>query len=405
MTGAPQRWLSLVGIGEDGLDGLSPAARRLLAQAELVVGGARHLALAGPLGCETLAWPSPLTDAFPEILARRGRPVVVLASGDPFFYGIGTTLAQHVPVDEILSVPQPSSFALAASLLGWSQQDCALVTLHGRALERIIPHLRRGSKILALSWDGGTPQKLADLLVARGMGQSRLVALEAMGGPREKSREALARDWPHAHVDPLNVVAVEVHADRGAKIVPRTPGLPDDWFEHDGQITKRDIRAITLAALAPRGGELLWDVGAGSGSIAIEWLLADSSARAIAFEGNAPRAARIARNALAFGTPDLQIVEGRAPDSFAGLPQPDAIFVGGGATEPGLMKRAMEALPSGGRLVANAVTLETQALMTQLRGAHGGDLVSIQIALSEPVGRFTGLRPAMPVLQWRWEKA
>ena len=404
MSGAPARWLWLVGIGEDGLDGLSPAARGLLAQAELVVGGARHLRLAGPLGRRTLAWPSPLTDALPDIVALRGRPVVVLASGDPFFYGVGTLIAQHVPAEEILCLPQPSSFSLAASRLGWSQQDCALVTLHGRALERVIPHLLPGAKILALSWDGETPRKAAELLVARGFGSSRLVALEALGGPRENRREATAAQWPHEPVDPLNVLAIDVVADKNARMIPRSPGLPDDWFEHDGQITKRDVRAITLSALAPEGGELLWDVGAGSGSVAIEWMLADPHNRAVAIEAHATRAARIARNALALGTPDLRVVEGRAPDGLDGLPQPDAIFVGGGATATGVMDRAIAALRPGGRLVVNSVTIETQALLAKLYAAHGGELVSIQIAQVEPVGRFSGFRPAMPVVQWRGRK-
>ena len=383
MSAAPHRWLSLVGIGEDGLDGLSPAARKLLAQAELVVGGARHLELAGPLGCETLAWPSPLTDAFPAILARRGRPVVVLASGDPFFYGVGTTLCRHVAPEEIFCLPQPSSFSLAASRLNWSQQDCALVTVHGRALERLIPHLRHGAKILALSWDGETPGKAAELLMSRGFGDSRVIALEALGGPREKMREGLARDWTHEMIDPLNVLAIDVVAGAGARIIPRAPGLPDEMFENDGQITKRDVRAITLSALAPVGGELLWDIGAGSGSIAIEWMLADPQCRAIAVEANNSRAARIRRNALSLGTPDLQ---------------------GGGATVAGVMDASMGALRANGRLVVNAVTIETQALLAKMHGAHGGELVSIQIALAEKLGRFSGFRPAMQVVQWRWRK-
>ena len=404
MSGAQQRWLSLVGIGEDGLDGLSPAARKLLAQAELVVGGARHLALAGPLGCETLKWPSPMTEALPAILARRGRPVVVLASGDPFFYGVGTLIARHVAPDEIVCAPQPSSFSLAAGRLGWSLQDCALVSVHGRALERLVPHLRPGARILALSWDGETPRRVAELLTARGMGASRLVALESLGGPRENLREARACDWADTKVDPLNVIAIEPVMDGGAKIVPRAPGLPDEFFEHDGQITKRDVRAITLSALAPEGAETLWDIGAGSGSVAIEWMLCDPRNSAIAIEANAVRAARIGRNARELGTPDLRIVEDRAPEALAGLPQPDAIFIGGGATAPGAMDAAMAALRPGGRLVVNAVTIETQALLAQLHVAHGGALVSIQIAQAEPIGRYFGFRPAMPVVQWRWRK-
>ena len=405
MSAAPHRWLSLVGIGEDGLDGLSPAARAEIAQAELVIGGARHLALASPISCETLAWPSPMHDALPAILAMRGRKIVVLASGDPFFYGVGALLTRHVAADEIRCLPQPSAFSLAAGRLGWSLQDCDLVTVHGRPLERVVPHLRHGAKILALSWDGDTPSKAADLLTSRGFGESRMIALQALGGPREQVCEGAAHDWPHLKIDPLNVLAIDVVAGAGARIIPRTPGLPDDFFEHDGQITKRDIRAITLSALAPGGDELLWDIGAGSGSVAIEWMLADVRAHAIAIEANGERAARIRRNALSLGTPELQIVEGRAPDALKGLATPDAIFIGGGATASGLMDAAMGALGLGGRLVVNAVTIETQALLAKSHGAHGGELVSIQIAQAEPLGRFSGFRPAMLVVQWRWRKA
>lgn len=213
-----------------------------------------------------------------------------------------------------------------------------------------------------------------------------------------------AREWGDANVDPLNVAAIEVETEPGAKIVPHAPGLPDAWFEHDGQITKRDIRAITLSALAPQGDETLWDIGAGSGSISIEWMLADPRAKAIAVEASAARAARAGRNALALGTPDLRIVEGRAPDALAGLPTPDAVFIGGGATAPGAMEAALAALRPGGRLVANGVTLETQALLAQMHAENGGELVSIQIAHAVPVGRFSGFRPAMPVVQWRWRK-
>ncbi len=279
-----ERWLAVVGLGEDGIDGLSPAARELVAQAAFVVGGRRHLALAGDLAAETCAWPSPIEGALDLIEARRGHPVCVLASGDPFFFGVGTMLMRRFAPSEMICVPAPSAFALAAARLGWSQQDCALISLHGRPLEAIIPHLQPGAKILALSWDDATPAKLAALLAARGMGRSRLTVCEAMGGPRERISEGTAEGFALDDISALNTVALEVVADPDAKILPRAPGLPDEAFEHDGQITKRDIRAITLAALAPRRGELLWDIGAGSGSVAIEWMLADPANRAVAIE-------------------------------------------------------------------------------------------------------------------------
>jgi precorrin-6B C5,15-methyltransferase / cobalt-precorrin-6B C5,C15-methyltransferase len=314
------RWLAVVGIGEDGIDGLSPAARRLVAQAAFVVGGRRHLNLAGQLNAETFVWPSPIEDALDVIETHRGRPSCVLATGDPFFFGVGAMLMRRFAADEMICVPAPSAFGLAASRLGWSQQDCALLTLHGRPLEAIVPHLQPGARVLALSWDDATPAKLAALLAARGMGRSQLTVLEAMGSARERLRAAEARSFALDNVVALNTIALEVVADRGARVLPRAAGLPDDWFEHDGQITKREIRAVTLSQLAPRRGECLWDVGSGSGSVAIEWMLADPGNRAVAIEARHDRAARIARNALAFGVPSLSVVAGEAPQALADLP-------------------------------------------------------------------------------------
>lgn len=395
-----ERWLTLIGLGEDGLDGLSPAARRLLSQAELVVGGERHLRLVGDTPGERLAWPSPLTDAMPGIVARRGHPVCVLATGDPFFYGVGATLMRHVTPEEMLCLPAPSAFSLAAARLGWALQDCTLLSLHGRSFERVTPHLQPGARILALSWDETTPARLAGFLAERGMGGSRLTVCEAMGGPRERVRTCEAARFDLAGVDPLNTVAVEIVAGRGARVLPLACGLADEWFEHDGQLTKREIRAMTLSALAPRQGELLWDIGAGSGSVSIEWMLRHPANRAIAIEPRPDRAARAARNAAAIGTPDLQIVEGKAPAALADLPRPDAVFVGGGGTDPAVIDAAWAALPPGGRLVVNAVTLETQADLMARRTRLGGELVSVQIARADPVGPFHGWRAAMPVVQW-----
>ncbi len=392
-------WLSLIGIGEDGADALTPAARALIAQASLIAGGARHLAMVES-SAERLQWPSPLTDALPRILAQRGKPTVVLASGDPFFYGVGDLIARHVAQDEIFCVPSPSAFSLAAARLKWSQQDCALISLHGRAFERVTPHLQPRARIIALSWDETTPARLAGHFAARGMGQSRLYVLERLGGPHERIRQALACDFAYNDIAALNTIAVEVRAADDAKVIPLTPGLPDDWYEHDGQITKRDIRAVTLSALAPRSGELLWDVGAGSGSVAIEWMLADPANRAIAIERNAERAARIARNALALGVPDLDLVTQEAPQAFAGLKPPQAIFIGGGADAPTLAA-AWDALPRFGRLVVNAVTIETQALLSDAYRDKGGELAHIQISHARGIGRFHALDPAMAVTQWR----
>jgi precorrin-6Y C5,15-methyltransferase (decarboxylating) len=396
---APARWLSIIGIGEDGSDALSPAARTLIAQASLVVGGRRHLALiAGIPTGETLPWPTPPQAAFPAILARRGTPVCVVASGDPFFYGIGSVLAQEVPPDQIICLPGPTAFGLAASRLGWAVQDCALVTLHGRTLERIIPHLQPHARILTLTGDQTTPAKLANLLIRHGLGDTTITVCEALGGPRERLTSTTANTFAISPIDPLNLVALELTAASNARIIPLTPGLPDDWFEHDGQITKQDIRAATLAALAPRKGELLWDIGAGAGSIGIEWMLTDPSNRAVAIERDPARVGRIARNAADLGVPDLTIIEGLAPAALRNLPRPDAIFIGGGLSTT--IDTAWDALPSTGRMVANSITIETQAELIKRFKTLGGILKTIQITQADSIGGFTTMRPAMTVTQW-----
>ena len=395
-------WLAIIGIGEDGRDGLTPAAAARLAQAECVVGGARHLKLAAPLPMRALPWPSPIDAALPEIDALRGRAVAVLASGDPFFFGVGSLLARRFSPDEIIAFPAPSAFTLAAARLGWGLQDVACVSLHGRPLEAIIPHLQPRAKILALSWDGRTPKLLGDLLAKRGFGGSRVTALEAMGGPHERRIAFAAREAPSPPFADLNTLALDVEAEDGAFVIPRAPGLPDALFENDGQITKRAVRAITLSALAPRRGELLWDIGAGSGSVGIEWMLADAANRAIALERDAERATRIRRNALNLGVPALVVDHADAAEAMTRLPPPDAIFIGGGG--PTLFAPAFAALKPGGRLVVNAVTLQTQAALIQARARWAGELTQIAIAEAEPVGRFDGWRAAMPVVQWRTTK-
>jgi len=399
ITPAPKKWLSIIGIGEDGVAGLSPAARSLLAQAELVVGGSRHLALAGPLAAATLTWPSPIHDAIPKIAAWRGQLVCVLASGDPFFYGIGALLAAHFDPGEIECLPTPSAFSLAAARLKWSLQDCGMISLHGRELERIIPLLQPNAKILALSWDETTPSRLAQLLKDRCLGQCKITVMEAIGGGHERVRASIAEEFCIDGINPLNLVAVEVVANVPSQILPVSQGLADGWFETDGQLTKREIRSIALSSLAPRRGDLLWDVGAGSGSIAIEWLLCDPANRAIAIEKRADRASRIACNAARLGVPQLQIVTGEAPDALASLPQPQAVFIGGGANS-GVLDKAYASLPPGGRLVAHAVTLETEVLLVSKFKALGGELFRIDIARADPLGRFHGWRPARPVIQW-----
>jgi precorrin-6Y C5,15-methyltransferase (decarboxylating) len=396
---AARPWLAILGIGEDGVEGLTGPARSLLRAATLVVGGARHLALAGPLTSgERLAWPSPMSAAFPAILARRGRDVAVLASGDPYCYGVGATLANLVPPSETICVPAPSAFSLASARLGWAMQEVGTVSFCGRPLAAILPLLQPGARLLALSADASTPSAVAALLAANGFGPSVLHVLEALGGPRERIRTATASNGPPAGVGRLNLLAIEVVAGPDARVLPLSAGLPDELFEHDGQLTKREVRAVTLSALAPRAGELLWDIGCGSGSVAIEWVLRGSRTRAIAIESRPDRAARAGRNALALGAVAVEVRQGRAPDALADLPRPDAVFIGGGARDA--LEAGWAALRPAGRMVVNAVALDTQAALAGAQARLGGTLTRIAVERLDHIGSMRALRPAMPVLQW-----
>ncbi|GAB5507175.1 MAG: bifunctional cobalt-precorrin-7 (C(5))-methyltransferase/cobalt-precorrin-6B (C(15))-methyltransferase [Rhizobiaceae bacterium] len=404
VTAPATPWLSIVGIGEDGVAGLGETARGMIAGAQTVFGGKRHLELAAPLiAGEARAWPSPFDQAVAAVLALRGGSVCVLASGDPMFYGVGATLARHVPATEMQIVPAPSAFSLAAARLGWAQQSTTCVSLHGRSLALLRPHLQPGRKLLVLTSDADGPAAIADMIALLGFGPSRFIVLEALGGLRERVAETTAAAFQPRDFDPLNLVAIEVVATPDARALPLAPGLPDDWFEHDGQITKRTVRAATISTLAPGHGELLWDIGAGSGSISIEWMLRDSTLRAVAVERDAERAVRIGRNAEALGVPDLEIVTGEAPAALTDLPDPDTIFIGGGC-DAAVLDIALARLKPGGRLVVNAVTLETEALLIAAHQDHGGELLRLAVAHASPVGSLTGWRPAMPVTQWSWSK-
>jgi precorrin-6Y C5,15-methyltransferase (decarboxylating) len=402
---AQSRWLSIVGLGEDGIVGLGENARAAIAGASVVFGGRRHLELAARLITgEARPWATPFDATMHDVLALRGGKVCVLASGDPFFFGVGATLSRHVQASEIIAFPAPSAFSLAASRLGWPLQKTETVSLHGRPIDLIRPLLHPGRRILALTSDETGPAELAELLRASGFGPSQLTILESLGGPSERIRVATADGFDLADVAVLNLVAVEVKAAVGARILPLGFGLDDALFEHDGQITKREIRALTLSVLSPRRGQLLWDIGAGSGSIGIEWMLSHPSMRAIAVEAHPERAARIRRNAAAFGVPGLVLVEGQAPAALSGLLQPDAIFIGGGGSETGVLDTAIGALKPGGRLVANAVTLEMEAVLLGVHQKRGGQLVRIDVARAAAIGTMNGWKPAMPVTQWTWLK-
>jgi precorrin-6Y C5,15-methyltransferase (decarboxylating) len=396
-------WLTVVGIGEDGLDGLGAAARQAITGARVLVGGERHLALVPNVaGQQRHPWPRPFDAGC--VLAWRGTPVCVLASGDPMLFGVGATLARLVPAAEMRVLPAPSAFALAAARLGWALQDTALLSVTGRPVAAVLRHVHDGARLLVLSADGGSPAALAQALAGHGFGASRIEVLEYMGGPLEARRSGTAALWDTSRCAELNVVAIECRADADHRGWSGLAGLRDEAFQHDGQLTKRDMRAVTLAHLAPLPGELLWDVGAGSGSIGIEWMRSHPACRAIAIEAHEPRQALIARNRDALGVPGLRLVSGRAPAALEGLEAPDAIFIGGGLTVPGVPERCWDALRPGGRLVANAVTVQTEATLADLRARLGGDLVRHRQAHAEPLGRFDTWRTALPVTLWRVHK-
>ncbi|MFD5326598.1 precorrin-6y C5,15-methyltransferase (decarboxylating) subunit CbiE [Streptomyces sp. NPDC127092] len=396
--------ISVVGIGADGWDGLPENARRTLRAAQVLIGGPRQLDLlpAGDCPGERVPWPSPLRPAVPGLLAaHRGRRIAVLASGDPSFYGIARTLTEILgPGTRLDVLPHPSSVSYACARLGWPLEAVETVSLVARPLDALTAALHDGRRLLVLGEGPGTPARVAALLRERGWGGTRIRVLEQLGGPREGLLDGTAADWPYERADALHVLALDCVRDPDALRLGTTPGLPDEAYEHDGQLTKRYVRAATLAALAPAPGELLWDVGGGSGSIGIEWMRAHRTCRAVAVEKSPERAARITRNAAALGVPGLDVVTGPAPAALAGLPAPDAVFIGGGLTAPGLLDACWDALPAGGRLVANTVTLESEALLADRYRRHGGELIRLAVAAAVPVGGFTGWRQAMPVTQW-----
>jgi precorrin-6Y C5,15-methyltransferase (decarboxylating) len=393
--------LVVVGIGADGWDGLAPASRAEVERAEVLLGSARQLDLVPPsVAAARVPWPSPLSEALPGLLAEHaGRAVVVLASGDPMLSGIGTTLTRLLGHDRVRVLPAPSSVSLACARLGWAVEETEVVTLVGRPVELLHPRVQPGRRLLVLGSDGRTPARVAELLAARGYGPSLVTVLGGLGGPEEVVRSGTAATWSQP-APPLVVTAVECRADRGTAPLPTTPGLPDDAYESDGQLTKSEVRAITLARLAAVPGQLLWDVGAGAGSIGIEWMRTHPTSRAVAVEASVERAERIARNAARLGVPYLRVVHGSAPEVLSRLAPPDAVFVGGGVTTPLLLDTCWDALPSGGRLVANAVTVESEAVLAGWHARVGGELVRVAVQRAEPVGSFTGWRPAMPVTIW-----
>lgn len=393
-----QRWLSIIGIGDDGLDSLSPVAKSLIDQAQLIVGGERHLALLPPTSQQKITWAKPISDSIDLIKQYRAQAVCILASGDPLCYGVGTTILRHIPIKQITIIPAPSAFSLAASRLGWPIPDIEIVSLCGRDPHLINALLYPGARILALSADRHTPNIVAKILNQQGQGDVQITVLEHLGGSAEKIITSSAATWSEPAVAQLNMIALTCPPTMPG--ISRSPGLPDDSYCHDGQLTKREIRAVTLAALAPLPGQLLWDVGAGNGSISIEWMRSNPRNLAVAIEQNSQRRQNLAHNAATLGVPNLQIIAGQAPAVLNDLPIPDAIFIGGGLTIPDVFEKCWHHLKIGGRLVANAVTVETEQRIFQLQQQYGGDLSRIAIQHAEPIGKFLGWKASAPITQW-----
>ncbi len=394
-------WLSVIGIGDGGLDSLTPIARSALDTAEVIFGGKRHLKFLGNDPRDLQNWSSPFAESIERILAYRNQAVAVLATGNPLWYGAGSTLCKTISPEEIRFYPSPSAYALAAARMGWAIENTACLTVHGRKLENLIPSITPQAKVFILCHNGDTAAEVAAMLTSRGFGDSEMTILSHLGGADEKIRSNIANKWKDRDLPNLTTLAVRCVAEPKAQILSTTPGLPDNVFEHDGKLTKREIRATTMAALVPLPDQHLWDVGAGCGSIAIEWCRAVSRATACAVEMNHDRQSTIRSNALALGVPDLEMIAGRAPEALNSLTQPDAIFIGGGLSTKGVVDICWNALNARGRLVANAVTIEGETRLIQAQESYGGELVRFAISRAEAVGSFQGWRPMMPVTQWR----
>ena len=380
------------------MEGLVPATRATVEAAEIIIGGDRHHALTDNITAERLAWPHPFDALISTIEGLRGRRVVILATGDPLWFSVGARIGRALDPSEIIYHPQLSAFQLAAARMGWSLPDVETLTVHGRPVEQMIAFIQPDARLLVLTTGAETPAQIAAFLTQRGFGGSKMTVLAAMGGKDEARFDGTAESWNH-EVPAFNTLAVECIAAPDAALLPRVPGLADNLFQSDGTMTKQEVRAATVAKLMPMRGALLWDIGTGCGSVAIEWMRAARYARAIGIEPRADRRAMAAANALALGAPKLELIEGMVPEALIGLDAPDAIFIGGGLSRT-TFDAAWDALRPLGRLVANAVTLESEAELIALHKIHGGDLVKISIHRAEPVGRMTGWRPSMPVTQW-----
>ncbi len=390
-------WLHIVGIGEDGMDGLTPATRAVVEAAEIIIGGERHHALATDIGAERVSWPSPFNALIETLQVQRGKRVVVLASGDPLWYSVGARIGRSIDPAEIIYHPQVGAFQMAAARMGWSMADLETLTVHGRPVEQMIAYIQPDQRLLILTTGAETPAQIAAFLAARGFGQSKMTVLANMAGEDEARFDGVAESWSH-EVPPFNTLAVDCIAAPDAALLPRVPGLADELFVSDGTMTKQEVRAATLAKLMPMRGALLWDIGCGCGSVAVEWMRAARYARAIGIEPRADRRAMAAANALALGAPKLELIDGMVPAALDGLASPDAIFIGGGLSHE-VFTSAWAALRPLGRMVVNAVTLESEAELIALHKEFGGDLAKLQISRVAPIGPLSGWKPFRPVTQ------
>ncbi len=394
-------WLTIIGIGEDGWDGLSAKARHAVQSAENIIGSKRTLAMLPDGKAKCMEWPQPFSRVVEQLKPLSGQATVMLATGDPMSFGAARKLLTFVPKREVTILPNLSAFSLAASHLGWSLPDCDCFTIHGRPAANLEVFIQPDAKLLVLTEDQDSIAEACRRLVARGFEASDVTVLENLGGASERVTSFKANVQPSLNWSPLNSLAIHCHASTRAKIWSRVAGLPDDVFQHDGKITKREVRAATIAALAPAPDQVLWDVGAGSGSIGIEWMRSTRGCEAYAIESLQDRLAMIAANADQLGTPRLKIIAGDAPAAFEGLPHPHAVFIGGGLSDHGTFEGAWAALRPGGNLVANTVTIEGDTILYQLQREHGGDLVRIEVSTLTNVGDMRAMRPRMAVLQWR----
>ena len=412
MPDITKKWIYVIGIGEDGWDDLSADSRELLYKSEIVIGGERHLKMIpGDWEGERIIWASPIREAVTKILDCRpsepgsGKKVAVMASGDPLCYGIAAKLLRHLPIEEIWIKPALSTFSLICSRVGWSLPDIETLTIHGRPLEMLHTFVQPGAKLLVLNQDEGSPKQAAELLAARGFGKSQITVLEHLGGSKERQFSGQADSWNHPDGAALNAMAIECIAGTRANVLARIPGLPDDAFLHDGQLTKREIRAATLSRLMPVVDQVLWDVGAGCGSVAIEWMRCNPRCKAVAIEKSESRLKMIQQNAFQLGVPMLDIVPGNAPEVLVDLPAPDAIFIGGGLSGGNMLETCWNALNPGGRLVANAVTLEGEQKLVQWqkfnaeKNGASGDLARLAVSHVETIGKFQSWKEVRSVTQ------